>query len=84
MRAGKDDSTNIRVAVCTINQLFQLFGHRGIKQRMRAAVDVRDEDRAAVFDIDVTHGPGRFGKCVHHCLQHARDFAAIIYCSMVT
>ena len=59
MRAGEDDGVDVRVAVCAINQLFQLLGNRDIKQRMRASVDARDEDRAAFFDIDVTVGPCR-------------------------
>src|SRR5215216_839488 len=43
MRTGEDDRADVRIAVCTIDQLFQLLGDLGIKQRMRAAVDTSDK-----------------------------------------
>ena len=72
MRASEDDRMNVRVAVCAIYQLFQLFGDLGIKQRMWASVDTSDEYRAVVLDIDVTIGPRGFAailitlRCFHN------------------
>ena len=44
MRAGEDDGADRGVAIGAIDQRLQLLGHRGIEQRMRAAVEMRDED----------------------------------------
>src|SRR6266496_3807141 len=56
MRAGEDDRMDVRIAVCAINQFFQLFGDRGIKQRMRAAVDTSDKHPGVALNGDVSCG----------------------------
>src|SRR6266516_5549435 len=56
MRAGEDDRMDVRIAVCAINQFFQLFGDRGIKQRMRAAVDTSDKYAGVALNINVSCG----------------------------
>jgi len=42
MRAGEDDRVDVRIAVCAIDQVFQLPGDLGIEQRVRAAVAFLD------------------------------------------
>src|SRR6266496_1634045 len=54
MRAGEDDRMDVRIAVCAINQFFQLFGDRGIKQRMRAAVDTSDKHPGMALNGNVS------------------------------
>ena len=56
MRAGEDDRVDVRIAVCAINQFFQLFGDRGIKQRMRASVDTSDKYPGVAFNGNVSCG----------------------------
>src|SRR5215211_2581113 len=56
MRASEDDRVDVRIAVCAINQFFQLFGDRGIKQRMRAAVDTSDKYPGVALNGNVSCG----------------------------
>ena len=56
MRASEDDRADVRIAVCAINQFFQLFGDRGIKQRMRASVDTSDKYPGVAFNGNVSCG----------------------------
>jgi hypothetical protein len=56
MSAGEDYRVDVRIAVCAINQFFQLFGHRGIKQRVRASVEASDKYPGVAFNGDVSCG----------------------------
>ena len=56
MRTGEDDGVDVRIAVCTIDQLFQLLGDLGVEQRVRAPVDTSDEHSGVAFDGDVSCG----------------------------
>src|SRR6266516_3367959 len=56
MRASEDDRMDVRIAVCAINQFFQLFGDRGIKQRMWTAVDTSDKYPGVALNGDVSCG----------------------------
>ncbi len=65
VRAGEDDRVDVRIAVRAINQLFQLLGHRGIEQRMRASVETGDEHAGVAFDGDVPFGLRAAPRRVH-------------------
>jgi hypothetical protein len=54
VRAGEDNRMDVRVAVRTINQFFQLLGDRGIKQGMRASVDSSDKYPGVAFNSNVS------------------------------
>ena len=69
MRAGEDDRVDVRIAVCAINQLFQLFGDLGIEQRMRASVDTSDKHPGAALDGDVSCGLRATSRRVHVILR---------------
>src|SRR6266496_3589130 len=56
MRTGEDDRADVRIAVCTIDQLFQLLGDLGIEQRMRASVDTSDKYPGVALDGNVPCG----------------------------
>jgi hypothetical protein len=65
VRAGEDDRVDVRIAVCAINEFFQLFGDRGIEQRMRASVDTSDKYPGVAFDGNVSFGLRVTSRCVH-------------------
>ena len=65
VRSGEDDRVDVRIAVCAINEFFQLFGDRGIEQRMRASVDTSDKYPGVAFDGNVSFGLGVPLRCVH-------------------
>src|SRR5213083_1964735 len=56
MRPGEDDRADDRIAVCTIDQLFQLLGDLGIEQRVRASVDTSDKHPGVALDGNVSYG----------------------------
>jgi len=56
MRTSEDDRVDVRIAVCAINQFLQLFGHRGIKQRVRASVETSDKYPCVAFNGNVSCG----------------------------
>ena len=56
MRTGEDDRADVRIAVCTIDQRFQLLGDLGIEQRMRASVDTSDKHPGVALDGNVSCG----------------------------
>ena len=54
MRPGEGDRADVRIAVCAIDQPFELLGHLWVEQCVRAAVEASDEDAGAAFDGDVS------------------------------
>ncbi len=69
MRPGEDDRADVRIAVCTIDQLFQLLGDLGIEQRVRASVDTSDEYPGVAFDGDVSCGLRAASRRAHVVLR---------------
>jgi hypothetical protein len=69
MRAGEDDRADVRIAVCTIDQLFQLLGDLGIEQGMWASVDTSDEDPGVALDGDVSCGLRATSRRAHVVLR---------------
>lgn len=53
MRPGEDDRVHARVAVDAVHQRFQLVGDLEAEQPVRATIDARDQNGAAVLDIEV-------------------------------
>src|SRR5213595_826918 len=69
MRTGEDDRADVRIAVCTIDQLFQLLGDLGIEQRMRASVDTSDKHPGVALDGNVSWGLRATSRRVHVVLR---------------
>ena len=69
VRTGEDDRADARIAVCTIDQLFQLLGDLGIEQRMRASVDTSDKHPGVALDGNVSCGLRATSRRVHVVLR---------------
>src|SRR2546423_13877031 len=69
MRTGEDDRADVRIAVCTIDQRFQLLGDLGIEQRMRASVDTSDKHPGVALDGNVSWGLRATSRRVHVVLR---------------
>ncbi|GAA3990595.1 hypothetical protein GCM10022232_25900 [Streptomyces plumbiresistens] len=69
MRTCEDDRADVRISVCTIDQLFQLLGDLGIEQRMRASVDTSDKHPGVALDGNVSCGLRATSRRAHVVLR---------------
>ena len=81
VRSGEDDRVDVRIAVCAINEFFQLFGDRGIEQRMRASVDTSDKYPGVALNGNVSCGLRAASRLVHVVLLELAVVVGGVRCS---